>query len=352
MPAILALCAAAAFGVADFLGGFATRRAPVIPVTVVSNTGGAVVAVVLWFAVGGEWTSRSVLLGAVGGLAGLVGLVMLYDALATGPFQVASPVSAVTGAAVPVVAGIAFGDRPEILAIIGLVLTPPAIWLLASGSSAESETSDGRASGRLVAQSFLAGAGFGTFFVFLDQTPDGAGAVPLIAARCSSLTALAVISAVKGTRLPSKDALPMALGAGSVDMAANGFFLWATRDGDLSVVGALTSLYPAGTVVWRGSFWASGCSRSNGQVSPWASALPFFSRSRSRPATWMQIARSIPRSGNPRGRLAELAEVANGAAVGACCHGCIRKQSLRDGPGAGPSLSMRRAPRASSAARR
>lgn len=250
MPALLALFAAASFGVADFLGGFATRKSPVIPVTLASNAGGAAVAVLLWLVVGGEWTARALILGGVGGLAGLVGLVLLYDALASGRFQIVSPISAVTGAAVPVTAGIAFGDRPVLLAIVGLAMTPPAIWLLAGGSSDTGQTSDPSGiSSRLVVQSFLAGAGFGVFFVFLDQTPDGAGVVPLIAARAASIVALMVISLRKGFVLPSRAAIRPATAAGATDMVANGFFLWATREGDLSVVGALTSLYPAGTVV-------------------------------------------------------------------------------------------------------
>ncbi len=249
MPAVLALLAAASFGIADFLGGFASRRAPAVPVTVVSNLSGGAVAVALWLLFGGTWSAQAVILGLVGGLAGLVGLVLLYDALASGRFQIVSPVSAVTGAAVPVIAGIVFGDRPELLAVLGLLLTPPAIWLLASGGEEDEHGNAGGISARLVAQSFLAGAGFGVFFVFLDQTPDGAGAVPLIAARVASLAALVVISGLRRTGLPARPAIGFAAGAGAVDMTANGFFLWATREGDLSVIGALTSLYPAGTVI-------------------------------------------------------------------------------------------------------
>lgn len=248
VPAVLALCAAAAFGVADFLGGFATRRSPVVPVTVVSNLTGALVALGVLAVIGGEWTTASAVLGGVGGLAGLVGLVLLYDALASGRFQLVSPISAVTGAAVPVVAGLVIGDRPGVLAIVGLLLTAPAVWLLAGGAGLPSRVADvlGR---RLLLQSFLAGGGFGVFFVFLDRTPDGAGATPLVAARVASIAAIVLLGVARGGVRPAASAVPSAAAAGAVDMTANGFFLWASRDGDLSVVGALTSLYPAGTVV-------------------------------------------------------------------------------------------------------
>jgi drug/metabolite transporter (DMT)-like permease len=44
-------------------------------------------------------------------------------------------------------------------------------------------------------------------------------------------------------------AAKIALGAGVVDMAANAFYLAATRLGPLSVMVTLTSLYPASTVI-------------------------------------------------------------------------------------------------------
>ena len=47
----------------------------------------------------------------------------------------------------------------------------------------------------------------------------------------------------------ARQALPWAVGAGTLDIAANGFYLAAAYHGALSVVGPIASLYPAGTVL-------------------------------------------------------------------------------------------------------
>ena len=271
MGAILALAAAATFGVADFAGGQATRRSPALHVTLVSNVAGGLVAVILAFAVASTWSTAALVWGAIGGVFGLVGLLLLYIGLATGPNRLVSPVSAVVSAVVPVAAGLAMGERPGTLAAIGLALTPLAVWTIAGGSmqiSAEDRRS------LLIA--LCAGAGFGMFFVCLSQTPDGAGAIPLVAARATSVALLLVAvgvthrfrSRLRSEEEPAESAtslhrseelglltrvieagLGLALLAGTLDMIANGLFLWATREGELVVVGALVSLFPATTIV-------------------------------------------------------------------------------------------------------
>lgn len=245
MPALLALASAATYGVADFLGGLATRRASVVAVTLITNVTGALVAIVLLATIGGNWTTPTVVWGAVGGLCGLAGLVLLYSGLASGPNRLVSPLSAVTAAVVPVVTGIALGDRPDTLAVVGLLLTPAAVWLVAGGDF----HLDG-SSRRPLVLGIGAGAGFGLFFVFLAQVPDGGGAVPLLTARILSVGVLVTAVAVVRPPLPVHGVLPIAVAAGALDMTANGLFLWSTRDGDLAIVGALVSLFPATTVLF------------------------------------------------------------------------------------------------------
>ncbi len=244
MPALLALLAACTFGVADFLGGLSTRRAAVVTVTLTTNLAGALLAIVLVLVVDGTPSGGAIGWGAAGGLAGLGGLVLLYQGLATGPNRLVSPLSAVVAATVPVVVGLALGDRPDTLAIAGMCLTPAAIWLVAGGDL------------RLVGASrqplllgLGAGLGFGTFFALLAQTPDDAGAIPLLAARAVSVTVLVIATMVTRPAAPSANAAAIACAAGALDMTANGLFLWSTLDGDLAIVGALVSLFPATTVL-------------------------------------------------------------------------------------------------------
>jgi drug/metabolite transporter (DMT)-like permease len=244
VPALLALAAAAVFGAADFTGGYATRRTHVGTVTLVTNVIGVAIATALVVVIGGSWSATSVGWGAAGGACGLAGLLLLYFGLATGPNRVVSPSSAVVAAVIPVVVGLAAGDRPGQLAILGLLLTPAAIWLVAGGDF-------GQAAGarRSLAIAVGAGVGFGLFFVCLAQTPDDAGAVPLLAARLTSTTALLVAVVAHRVAPPRRDEIRTPALAGTLDMGANGLFLWSARDGDLAVVGALVSLYPVTTVL-------------------------------------------------------------------------------------------------------
>jgi len=249
MPALLALAAACTFGVGDFLGGLATRKAAVVAVTLITNLAGAALAIVLVSTIDGAWTAGAVGWGATGGLAGVVGLVLLYQGLAIGPNRLVSPLGGVVAAAVPVAVGLSLGDRPDTLAIAGLGLAPIAIWLVAGG-----DMKVAGASKRPLALGFGAGLGFGTFFALLAQAPDDAGAVPLLAARAASVTILIVAALITRPSAPAPSVLAVATVAGALDMTANGLYLWSTLDGDLAIVGALVSLYPATTVLLAVAF--------------------------------------------------------------------------------------------------
>ena len=244
MPALLAIAAACTFGVADFLGGLATRKAAVVTITLITNLAGAALAVVLVIGIDGRWNAEAIGWGAAGGLAGLLGLVLLYEGLSSGPNRLVSPLSAVIAATVPVMAGIAQGDRPDSLAVAGLFLTPVAVWLVAGGDLHASADSQ-----RPLLLAVGAGLGFGAFFTLLAQTPDDAGAVPLLAARVTSVSVLLIAAIVTRPTAPRPATIGIAIAAGTLDMTANGLFLWSTLDGDLAIVGALVSMFPATTVL-------------------------------------------------------------------------------------------------------
>ena len=55
-----------------------------------------------------------------GGVAGLVGVALLYSALALAPMNIISPVTAVMSAVVPVLGGVLLGERPHLLAWVGI----------------------------------------------------------------------------------------------------------------------------------------------------------------------------------------------------------------------------------------
>lgn len=206
----------------------------------------------IWF-VPADPTAADVLWGAAGGIAGGAGVVLFYRALATGVMSVVAPVTAVTGAVVPVAAGLLLGERPGVLALVGIGLAIVAVVLLAREAPGARERPLAGA-GRAFALAIGAGLGFGGFFVLLDRTGDDAGLWPLVASRSVTFLLMCVI-AVTGARFaidravrPGGCAFVPALGTGILDMSANVLFLLANREGLLSLVAVVTSLYPASTI--------------------------------------------------------------------------------------------------------
>ena len=249
---LLALASSASYGTADFLGGLASRRAAATAVVLVSQSVGlATLAVVL--ALTDRQLPAAVDLGwgGLAGLCGMVGLVLFYRGLAAGTMSVVAPVTAVVSAIVPVVAGLALGERPGWLAMAGIVLAVPAIVLLGWGGSPPVARGGRRhVDRRALVLAAAAGVGFGLFFVTLSRASSDAGLWPVLAARVASVTALAALLTLQrawgGVRAAVSS---LSAGAGVLDTTANGLYLLAVQRGLLSEVAVLSSLYPASTIV-------------------------------------------------------------------------------------------------------
>lgn len=244
MALVLALSSGMTFGAADFVGGLAAKRAPATTVTLVSQALGLVVLAALLPLLPGQASIAAFTSGALAGVAGCVGLVAYLRALALGPMGVVSPLASVLGVMVPVVAGLVAGERPTLLATVGIVLGVAAVTVVAGGIPGAQRWT---AAGPVLA---LAGGGaFGVFFVLLDLTPSGSGLWPLVGARLSSLTLLSAVVIMTRQAWPSRAVLPGVALSGVLDMVANVLFLLATRTGLLTITALLTSLYPVVVVV-------------------------------------------------------------------------------------------------------
>jgi drug/metabolite transporter (DMT)-like permease len=245
---LLALGCAVVYGASDFLGGLASRRTSVFGVVAFSQLAGLVALVGLLPWLGGRVGPADLGWGAAAGVAGATGLVVFFRTLARGVMSVIAPVTAVTAAAVPVLVGLAGGDRIDAWAALGILLALAAVVLVsAEGGLAALRT----ARPASVPPALLAGSMFGLFFVLLDRTSDDSGLTPLVTARLASV-ALAVGIALVGRQSmrASRPALPLVVASGLGDMSANALFLLATQQpGQLAITGVLASLYPVSTVV-------------------------------------------------------------------------------------------------------
>lgn len=248
MAVVLALGSAVVYGASDFLGGLASRKASVFGVVALSQLAGLVALLALLPWLGGPVTVADLAWGAAAGIVGSTGLVVFFRALSRGVMSVVAPVTAVTAAAVPVLAGLLGGNRIGVWAGVGILLALLAVVLV----SAEGGLGSLRAArpANLTAP-LVAGSAFGFFFVLLDRTSADAGLTPLVAARLASVV-LVIVVAVAGRqslRVP-RAALPLVLASGVGDMTANALFLLATQqEGQLAITGVLASLYPVSTVV-------------------------------------------------------------------------------------------------------
>jgi drug/metabolite transporter (DMT)-like permease len=248
MAILLAGLSALLYGAADFCGGLASRRSAVFAVLVFSQACGlllAVAATAILRTPLPAWTDLA--WGAAAGAAGALGIAALYTALATTVVAVASPIAAVVGAVLPLLIGVATGDRPGLLSWIGVGLAFPAILLLTAGPV---EKEGGSGVRRAILLGTVAGVGFGVFFAAISRTTQGSGLWPLVAARATTVLFVALFALV--TRRPLRlgaGTVPLAVSAGLMDMGANIAFLLASRTDMLTLVAVISSLYPAPTVV-------------------------------------------------------------------------------------------------------
>jgi drug/metabolite transporter (DMT)-like permease len=248
MAVVLAVSSAVVYGASDFLGGLASRKATVFGVVALSQLAGLVALLALLPWLGGPVNRADLGWGAAAGLVGATGLLVFFRALSRGVMSVIAPVTAVTAAAVPVLAGLLGGNRIGAVAGAGILLALVAVVLV----SAEGGLGQLRAARPAnLGAPLIAGTAFGCFFVLLDRTSADAGLTPLVAARIASFLLVIVVALVGRRSLRvGRGALPFVLASGVGDMTANALFLLATQqEGQLAITGVLASLYPVSTVV-------------------------------------------------------------------------------------------------------
>ena len=244
MAIVFSLISALAYGISDFLGGIFAKRASAWQVAVVGQMSSSFFSLVAALFISGSPTSRDIAFGALAGLGGGFGVVFLYRGLATARMGVVAPVSAIGTALLPVAVGLATGDRPSKLAVIGIVCAFPAITLISRVVDDNPEHRGG------VADGILAGVGFGALFVFLGQVGDDAGLYPLAASQVTSVLAIIVMATIfRQGWVPRDRGAWNAVMMGPLGATAQGSFLYATHHGLLSVVSVISSLYPASTVL-------------------------------------------------------------------------------------------------------
>ena len=255
LPVVLAGLASTLWGTSDFLGGFATKGWRAERVALISQAIGFVLLVGLAPIVTGTLAPAGDLAwGAAAGASGAIGAVLLYHALAIGPMNAAAPTIAIVTAIVPAAIGLAQGERPSTLALLGVALAVIAVALVGGAPPPGREST--RATTRVLMISAASGVGLGLANACFAQTAASSGLWPVVVTKIVALLAIGafVVFAVRDGTSASPRNVRFAVATGFVDASATATISIALQRGSLVLVSVLGSLFPAVTVVLARTF--------------------------------------------------------------------------------------------------
>jgi drug/metabolite transporter (DMT)-like permease len=251
VPVVLGLLSATLWGAADFIGGLASRRAPVLRVLLLTQALGAVLLGAALLIARPDFPHRDEVLAAMAaGLAGEVALGCFYRGLAIGTMSIIAPISA-TGAALPVIVGLASGDALSAAAAAGIGLAVVGVVLasretgepIAGGPSAGSHRA-------AIGLALLAAVGFGAYFVLMDSAAEGGVLWALSLARgMATATMVGAVLVVRTRVRPEPGELRLLAAVAVLDVAGQAAYALGSTKGLLSVVAVLSALYPVTTVL-------------------------------------------------------------------------------------------------------
>jgi drug/metabolite transporter (DMT)-like permease len=245
---LLALGASLAWGVADFFGPLVSRTLGSLRVLFWAQVGGCA-AIALAVAIRGQGPAGwAVLFAILASLGGMLGLFAYYRGMEQGAMSVVAPIAGVS-AIVPVIFGIATGDKPSATQVAGIACALVGVGL---ASIEHNEGSRRVAAG--VGLALLAAVGFGFYFPWMHA----AGKVDFwwasLVFRSTALVLLAAVVAARHTplRLRQRD-IVIASAVGIGDTIGNVLFAASSGHGLVSLTSVLASLYPVVTVILAAS---------------------------------------------------------------------------------------------------
>lgn len=246
LAAALALTTSLCYGVSNFVGPSLSRGLPVYPVLIA----GQVVA----FAVSGTALAVTqaelpggtvVLAAAAAGLGNAFGLICFYRAASLGPLSIVTPIGSLA-VLLPVAAGLASGESLGALKLAGIALAVGGVAIASHKPGGGVRGGDERAAARWA---LLSAVAFGTFLACIaPASHDGVfWAVMLSRAALLGVLIGVALTIAAPLRVPVSR-LPLLALPGVLLFAGTLAYSAATREGDLSVVSVLSSLFPIVTV--------------------------------------------------------------------------------------------------------
>jgi drug/metabolite transporter (DMT)-like permease len=263
--AILGLLAALFWGGGDFSGGMAARSMSAVRVVLISHgLSLSVLLLLTWIRHQPLPATHFLLWGVTAGVAGGLGVIFFYTALALGNMGSSAALSGLITAAIPVSFALLTEGVPGWMKLAGFALAAVAIWMIASTPEGQARH---HAKKRAVVLAILSGICFGILLLLLKLAGAGGVLTAMTSARVGSvcvtlLTLLLLRGRTPRTEPPAQTeedphrtagmvsaGLPWALMAALMDTSGNLIYVMATRAGRLDVAAMLSSLYPASTIL-------------------------------------------------------------------------------------------------------
>jgi drug/metabolite transporter (DMT)-like permease len=241
---VFGVSSAISFGVGDFAGGLASRRAGGLAVAAVAQLVGClallIVAVVTRPALPAV---GSILLGVAAGVAGALGVASLFRGLAAGAMGLVTSISGVGSVAIPLLFSVyVVGSPIHALQVVGVGAAVAAV-VAAGGASRE------RASQQALGMALAAALGFGLWAVLLDQAAQDSGSWALVTSRVAGTTLLLTVAGIRGSLGPVRQAWHLVVVSGFCDVGGNALFVLARGSLPVGLAAALFGIYPLVTLL-------------------------------------------------------------------------------------------------------
>jgi drug/metabolite transporter (DMT)-like permease len=243
---VLGTLAAVAWGLADVLVTYLSRRGGFFRTLLLSQIFGVALLVVVALAVDelpGPSTAQVLALVALGPIA-VAAYAGFYKALELGPIAIVSPIASANGAVVVLLAVLVLDESLTAVQAVGCILVLGFIVLAAR----EPSSAPGEENGNGIRLALIASIAFGGYlFVLATMSDDLGWLVPILIAR--SVT-VAIVSAVAVARPPPS---PGALGrlgvlgcvaAGLLDACGYLVYNRGAEVGEVAITSAAASAYP------------------------------------------------------------------------------------------------------------
>ncbi len=258
---LFGLASAAIWGAGDFTGGLASRKTGAYQAVIYGEIIGSIIILVVALTSQQSVPAWSIwVLSMVAGAFGTTGLLLLYHSMTKGLMSIATPVSALLAAVLPVVIG-SFTESPATwLTFIGFGFALTAVWLISQSEEGVKDLLSHITDLRLP---LLAGVGFGLYFVLIHSATRTATFWPMAASRMGGILILTLYMTVRReTWGVEKSAWRLILLNGILDIGGNLFYVLAGQTGRLDISAVLSSLYPGSTVILAWFFLKERISRT------------------------------------------------------------------------------------------